>query len=416
MTVVDAAAPASPATRFLGQDRAYWRLLVRGAVLLIVTLGIYRFWLATDVRRFLWSSTEVDGQSLEYTGTPVELLLGFLIAIALLVPIYSMFFIAALGLGTLGQMMSALGFVVLALLGQYAVYRARRYRLTRTVFRGVRFHQEGSAWRYAICALFWWGMIALTLGLAYPWAQASLERFKMQHTFYGNLPGRFEGSAWRLFFRGVPLWLLVMGPFAAGLLLAVTLVDWGTLGDAAVQGDFFRKVEGANTGFAEAIGLVTMALVWAVTAAALLYPAFQALVLRWWTSGLRFGEVAMTSRLRTGQVYRVYARFLWYGLLFALIVSLGAGIGLLVVGVLTAGGGSQQREVLTTGALVIGYVMVALGFSTIYQATVKLGLWRIGVESLDLSGTAALGRVRAAGRPSSAVGEGLADALNLGGL
>ena len=47
--------------RFLGQRRAYWRLLIRGALLLIVTLGIYRFWLTTDARRFLWANTEIDG-------------------------------------------------------------------------------------------------------------------------------------------------------------------------------------------------------------------------------------------------------------------------------------------------------------------------------------------------------------------
>ena len=29
--------------RFLGQRRSYWRLLIRGAVLLMFTLGIYRF-------------------------------------------------------------------------------------------------------------------------------------------------------------------------------------------------------------------------------------------------------------------------------------------------------------------------------------------------------------------------------------
>ena len=33
--------------RFLGQRRSYWRLLIRGAALLMVTLGIYRFWLVT---------------------------------------------------------------------------------------------------------------------------------------------------------------------------------------------------------------------------------------------------------------------------------------------------------------------------------------------------------------------------------
>lgn len=140
--------------RFLGNPRAYWRLLTRGAGLLMVTLGIYRFWLTTDVRRFLWANTEVAGESLEYTGTPLELLIGFLVAIAILIPVYALFFLAALDLGPLGQMSGAIAFAGLGLIGQYAIYRARRYRLTRTIYRGVRFHQSGSAWRYAFCAAF----------------------------------------------------------------------------------------------------------------------------------------------------------------------------------------------------------------------------------------------------------------------
>ena len=58
----------------------------------MVTLGIYRFWLATDIRRFLWSNTEIAGEALEYTGTALELLLGFLVAIALLIPVYAGYF------------------------------------------------------------------------------------------------------------------------------------------------------------------------------------------------------------------------------------------------------------------------------------------------------------------------------------
>ena len=83
-------APAAPTrpVRFTGDAGAFWRLLLRGALLLAVTLGIYRFWLATDVRRFLWSHTDVSGEHLEYNGTATELLIGFLIAIAILVPIY----------------------------------------------------------------------------------------------------------------------------------------------------------------------------------------------------------------------------------------------------------------------------------------------------------------------------------------
>ena len=62
------------------------------------------------------------------------------------------------------------------------------------------------------------------------------------------------------------------------------------------------------------------------------------------------------------------------------------------------------------------YVFSMLGFSAIYQATVKLGLWRIGVESMTFDGLGVLDRVKARGAASSAVGEGLADALNVGGI
>ena len=141
-------APTQP-VRFLGDPRAFWRLLARGAVLLAFTLGIYRFWLATDVRRFLWSNTEIAGDHLEYNGTPTELLIGFLIAIALLLPINMGFFVLALGMGTIGEFAGVLGFPVLFVLGQFAIFRARRYRLKRSVLRGIRFHQTGSALRYA---------------------------------------------------------------------------------------------------------------------------------------------------------------------------------------------------------------------------------------------------------------------------
>ena len=70
---------------------------------------------------------------------------------------------------------------------------------------------------------------------------------------------------------------------------------------------------------------------------------------------------------------------------------------------------------MTTLALLVGYVVAALGFSTIYRATVLLSLWQLGMESLQLSGLSALAQVKATGQPSSAVGEGLADALNIGG-
>jgi uncharacterized membrane protein YjgN (DUF898 family) len=407
--------------RFVGPVDRFWLLLIRGALLLMVTLGIYRFWLVTDIRRYLWSGTEIAGDSLEYLGTGRELLLGFLIAIAMLMPVYAGFFVAALDTGVIGQSSSLAAVVLLAVLGQFAVYRARRYRLTRTIFRGLRFHQEGSGWRYAVCALFWWVVSALTLGLAYPWGQASLERYKMRNTFYGDLQGRFVGSGARLFLRGVLLWIVVVVPLLVGVAVSVAAVDWQDLAEAMKNtGGDFGKFEGANPALAGSLLYLMLAPLWAVIAAALLYPAYQGIVLRWWLEGLRFGDITLSSRLRKRSVYGVYVRFLWHSLAFSLLVAIVIGAVFLVGGLTMAGatdafGKSPAAEFLMVALLLLVYVATALGFSTIFQATVRLGLWRVGFESIDLKGLEALDRVKAAGQLSSALGEGLADALNVGG-
>jgi uncharacterized membrane protein YjgN (DUF898 family) len=429
MTVAEAPVAAVPQTsvpvtsvvHFIGAPSAYWRLLFRGAALLALTLGIYRFWFVTDVRRFLWSNTEIAGETLEYSGTATELLIGFLIAIAVLVPLNLVLFIAALSLGTIGQFASTLSFPLLFFLGQFAVFRARRYRLTRTIYRGVRCHQDGSAIRYAICASFWWILIVLTLGLAYPFAQSRLERFKMRHTYFGNLQGRFEGSGWRLFFRGLVMWLVVVGPLAFALIFAAAAVDWDQVGAAAAKSsggsDFLDRIEKASPTLSVAIGIAVGALFFSILMAVVLFPLFQAMVLRWWISGLRVGAVTIRSQLRTGLIYGAYLRFLWYALLFSTAVSIAGFIAYYALGAALAPlVRPEWVEALNAAGGVISYVVVMLGYSVIYQGTVRLTYWQGGMESIQLEGVAALDAVKAEGSPSSAVGEGLADALNVGGF
>jgi uncharacterized membrane protein YjgN (DUF898 family) len=420
MTAADALNPApSPgAVAFLGDEAAYWRLRIKGAALLILTLGLYRFWFATDVRRFLWSNTEIGGETLEYTGLATELLGGFLLALAILVPLYTAFAIAALEFSPRALVSIALGLMLLAFGAEFALYRARRYRLTRTVFRGVRFDQYGSAWRYALYALLWWGAVALTLGLAYPWAQASLQRFKMRHTGYGDLAGSFAGSGLDLFWRGVPIWLLVVGPLLIAVLTLGGLVDWDSLNTAMMQGDreTLTRIEG-GPGFHRAVGIAVIALGAAAFAAILLYPLFQAVTMRWWISGLRFGELKVASQLRAGQVYRVYLRFVLYILLLMLITLVGGAACLFAVTVLVGPRhDSALAELLATVITVGLYVVIALGASTIHQVVVTFALWRLGAQSAGLAGADALDCVRASGAPSSALGEGLADALGVGGI
>src|SRR5258705_12545038 len=73
---------------FSGSRSDFFHLVKRGAGLEFVTLGFYRFWLTTDIRRHLWANTQIQGDGAEYTGRGKELLIGFLVALAILVPVY----------------------------------------------------------------------------------------------------------------------------------------------------------------------------------------------------------------------------------------------------------------------------------------------------------------------------------------
>jgi hypothetical protein len=150
---------------------------------------------------------------------------------------------------------------------------------------------------------------------------------------------------------------------------------------------------------------------------AVLYPLFQAMLLRWWIDGLRLGGLSIHSELRTGAIYGAYLRFLGYGLLFSIaVLALGSIVAFVLTALLIDQGKKDFADLANAGAALGFYVVAMLGFSAIYQATVKLGFWRSSLETMSFTGLDALDSVHASGTASSAVGEGLADALNVGGI
>jgi hypothetical protein len=96
-----------------------------------------------------------------------------------------------------------------------------------------------------------------------------------------------------LLLRGFLMWLLVIGPLAFAVVVFVSTVDWVALADVLAQGgdDMMSKIEGSNPNLGGAIVFGMLMSGVSVTMAALLYPAFQAVVLRWWSSGLRFAQL-----------------------------------------------------------------------------------------------------------------------------
>ena len=63
-----------------GSRGALLRLALKATLISVLTLGIYSFWSRTRIRRWLWSAFRVGGVPFEYTGQPLEKLMGFVFA------------------------------------------------------------------------------------------------------------------------------------------------------------------------------------------------------------------------------------------------------------------------------------------------------------------------------------------------
>ncbi|MBR0873462.1 DUF898 family protein [Bradyrhizobium tropiciagri] len=360
---------------FSGNRKEFFHLVARGAGLELVTVGFYRFWLATDIRRHLWSNTHIDGDAPEYTGRGKELLIGFLVALAILVPIYLGYFLVGIEAEHVRAFASIPLVAFFYMFGQFAIYRARRYRLTRTVWRGVRFWMSGSGWVYALKASLWGLLVLATFGLALPWREAALERYKMRHSYYGDLQGSFEGRGWEFFKRGWWLWLLT--PFAL-------------------------------------YSTIFIPFVWA---------AFKAIEWRWWLSGIRFGEVRLESTLRRSALIGLYWKVIGWTMLLGIVFAAYVVLCTLLVASMD---GSSIEDFFKTEAfaksipllvlLGIGYLAFALAMNVVMRIYLLRDLWVRVLSTTIVHNIAAAANVSARGELANALGEGFADGLDVGGF
>jgi uncharacterized membrane protein YjgN (DUF898 family) len=376
---------------FSGERGAFERLVTRGALLELATAGFYRFWLVTDMRRHLWSHTAVEGDAAEYTGTPKELLVGFLFALAILLPLYVMYFYGGIIAESWQDYASVPLVIAFFLFARFARYRALRYRLSRTVWRGMRFNMSGSGLGYVARYAGWTLLAIVTLGVALPWRKAALERYKLGNTSYGTLQGSFVGTggdllaqAWR------PLVIALMVVVIAGLFL-----------------------------FTPFWILTTPSALFALASC---YATYKAAEWRWWLAGLRLGNVRFDSELPRGALEKHYWKAVgWCALLFAGFVAWAAvvmGISLMVLGAEGASGnvlaGAPQYVVL--GLLGFGYLAAMLTAGAFIRIHLLRGVWSCVASSTTVVNIAEAESMLAEQRLVSAVGEGFGDSFELGGF
>ncbi len=186
-------------------------LFYTNLIFTILTIGIYRFWAKTRLRRYVWRHVTVAGEGFEYTGTGKELLIGFLKAmLVLLPPLVLLGIVRLLVESPWIEIIGGVQYVALVLLFVAGSYAARRYRMSRTRWSGIRFHQSGSPWWYVWIYIKGFVLLAITLGLYAPYFRARLTAYETENLQFGDRPFSFTGVGRDLFKKWLIAWLLAI--------------------------------------------------------------------------------------------------------------------------------------------------------------------------------------------------------------
>lgn len=280
------------AFRFHGSWQEFAKIAFPNLLLTIVTLGIYRFWATTREREYLWGQTDFIDERLEWTGKGMELFIGFIMVFLLLgVPLIVIQLISQ-GLIFRGETLIAgvitlVMFLMLFYLSGVAYFRALRYRLSRTYWRGIRGGSDDPGFGYGI-SYMWKSFVGwLPIFLLVPWSMISLWNERWNAMSFG--PHRFEANAdWKPLMKRYLLFYLVPFLLVAGLITMAIV--------AAASDDQLGAVGGAGMAVGGIIVVLAILSLYIILPLAAL--AFYSKYFRLAVGGLRLHQLEFDFRAR----------------------------------------------------------------------------------------------------------------------
>ena len=288
------------AVAFTGNWKEYLPIALTNLLLIIVTLGIYRFWAMARERRYLWSRTQIIGDPLEWSGTGGEMFVGFLMVVGVFVGWAVLIFGGAALIGQWFVMIGIVAFYIFILWAfGFAQFRALRYRLSRTYWRGIRGGSDDNGVNYGWTALGNNFLAGLTLGILTPRAIVENWNDRVRAMSFGPHMLESDVDTVGLQSRWMMLYAVYIGFFA---LIVATRPNP-------------EAVDRASGG----AGLIALALL--LVGLAVVMASFWALFFRKVAGTFRMGELTAGFEVSTAEWLKFYGKAI--GLT---VITLGFGI------------------------------------------------------------------------------------------
>lgn len=232
---------------FHGTSKDLFGIFIINILLGIVTLGIYKFWGKTKIRRYLYSQTELMGERFAYHGTGKELFIGWIKAILLL-------FAGSMAISSLATHINRAFLFIVPLSAPFViafiVVASTRYRLSRSSWRGVRFSFRGSVRKAVLIYANGYFLVAVTLGLYIPFFHAKRKKFWLENAYYGNSTFEYNGNGWKILKTMYLSWiltLLTLGIYGFWFSAKLDCYDWA---NTRFESLFFESAETGQSLFA----------------------------------------------------------------------------------------------------------------------------------------------------------------------
>jgi uncharacterized membrane protein YjgN (DUF898 family) len=208
-SMTDAAPPAPTlryGLRFEGSGGEYFKIWIVNLALSVVTLGIFSAWAKVRSTRYFYGNTYIGDHSFDYHADPLRILIGRVIALAVLL---------AYGLSAaFAPMLMLVIAPALFFATPWLVNSALRFNARNSSYRTIRFNFTATYGDAFVAYIGWPLLAAITLGTTYPLARRARTHFHINnHTFGGKpfdvaIPGR---AMYKIYFKA----LLMMFGFIA---------------------------------------------------------------------------------------------------------------------------------------------------------------------------------------------------------
>ena len=199
---------------FRGSGSEYFRIWIVNLALTLLTLGIYGAWAKVRTWRYFYGNTYLGDHSFEYHASPVRILIGRLIALALFLS-YSLTI-------NFYPMAAPAWIIVLFAALPWLANASIRFNARNSSYRNVRFNFTGSYGEALVAYVLWPIGAALTLYLLWPRARKARDYYYVNRHTFGGRPFETEFSTWsiyKIYLVGL-LILIVVGGAIGSLIYA----------------------------------------------------------------------------------------------------------------------------------------------------------------------------------------------------